>query len=232
MKINQNVISAAFANGVENLVFLGSSCIYPKFAKQPIVESELLSGSLEPTNEGYALSKIVGIKLCEFLRRQYGVRYYSIMPCNLYGPGDNYNTETGHVLPTLIRKFSEAAHSSQPYVTLWGNGTPLREFLYSEDLGAAVVKSLDIETEKLPDLMNIGSGVEVTIAELADMVKDATGYMGDIVWDHSKLNGTPRKVMDSSLFKSLMDWQPKTTLKEGISLCVNDYLKNKDILRK
>ena len=232
MKINQNVISAAFANGVENLVFLGSSCIYPKFAKQPIVESELLSGSLEPTNEGYALSKIVGIKLCEFLRRQYGVRYYSIMPCNLYGPGDNYNTETGHVLPTLIRKFSEAAHSSQPYVTLWGNGTPLREFLYSEDLGEAVVKSLDIETEKLPDLMNIGSGVEVTIAELADMVKDATGYMGDIVWDHSKLNGTPRKVMDSSLFKSLMDWQPKTTLKEGISLCVNDYLKNKDILRK
>ena len=232
MKINQNVISAAFANGVENLVFLGSSCIYPKFAKQPIVESELLSGSLEPTNEGYALSKIVGIKLCEFLRRQYGVRYYSIMPCNLYGPGDNYNTETGHVLPTLIRKFSEAAHSSQPYVTLWGNGTPLREFLYSEDLGAAVVKSLDIETEKLPDLMNIGSGVEVTIAELADMVKDATGYMGDIVWDHSKPNGTPRKVMDSSLFKSLMDWQPKTTLKEGISLCVNDYLKNKDILRK
>ena len=232
MKINQNVISASFANGVENLVFLGSSCIYPKFAKQPIVESELLSGSLEPTNEGYALSKIVGIKLCEFLRRQYGVRYYSIMPCNLYGPGDNYNTETGHVLPTLIRKFSEAAHSSQPYVTLWGNGTPLREFLYSEDLGEAVVKSLDIETEKLPDLMNIGSGVEVTIAELADMVKDATGYMGDIVWDHSKLNGTPRKVMDSSLFKSLMDWQPKTTLKEGISLCVNDYLKNKDILRK
>ena len=213
-------------------MFLGSSCIYPKFAKQPIVESELLSGSLEPTNEGYALSKIVGIKLCEFLRRQYGVRYYSIMPCNLYGPGDNYNTETGHVLPTLIRKFSEAAHSSQPYVTLWGNGTPLREFLYSEDLGAAVVKSLDIETEKLPDLMNIGSGVEVTIAELADMVKDATGYMGDIVWDHSKPNGTPRKVMDSSLFKSLMDWQPKTTLKEGISLCVNDYLKNKDILRK
>ena len=232
MKINQNVISATFANGVENLVFLGSSCIYPKFAKQPIVESELLSGSLEPTNEGYALSKIVGIKLCEFLRRQYGVRYYSIMPCNLYGPGDNYNPETGHVLPTLIRKFSEAAHSSQPYVTLWGNGAPLREFLYSEDLGEAVVKSLDIETEKLPDLMNIGSGVEVTIAELADMVKDATGYMGDIVWDHSKPNGTPRKVMDSSLFKSLMDWQPKTTLKEGISLCVNDYLKNKDILRK
>ena len=232
MKINQNVISAAFANGVENLVFLGSSCIYPKFAKQPIVESELLSGSLEPTNEGYALSKIVGIKLCEFLRRQYGVRYYSLMPCNLYGPGDNYNIETGHVLPTLIRKFSEAAHSSQPYVTLWGNGTPLREFLYSEDLGEAVVKSLDIETEKLPDLMNIGSGVEVTIAELADMVKDATGYMGDIVWDHSKPNGTPRKVMDSNLFKSLVDWQPKTALKEGISLCVNDYLKNKDILRK
>ena len=232
MKINQNVISSAFANGVKNLVFLGSSCIYPKFAKQPIVESELLAGSLEPTNEGYALSKIVGIKLCEFLRRQYGVRYYSLMPCNLYGPGDNYNTETGHVLPTLIRKFSEAAHSSQPYVTLWGNGTPLREFLYSEDLGEAVVKSLDIETEKLPDLMNIGSGVEVTIAELADMVKDATGYMGDIVWDHSKPNGTPRKVMDSNLFKSLVDWQPKTALKEGISLCVHDYLKNKDTLRK
>jgi GDP-L-fucose synthase len=232
LKINQNVISAAFANGVKNLVFLGSSCIYPKFAKQPIVESELLSGSLEPTNEGYALSKIVGIKLCEFLRRQYGVRYYSLMPCNLYGPGDNYNVETGHVLPTLIRKFSEAAHSSQPHVTLWGNGTPLREFLYSEDLGEAVVKSLDIETEKLPDLMNVGSGVEVTIAELADMVKDATGYMGDVVWDHSKPNGTPRKVMDSSLFKSLVNWQPKTTIKEGISLCVNDYLKNKDTLRK
>ena len=217
---------------MKNLVFLGSSCIYPKFAKQPIVESELLSGSLEPTNEGYALSKIVGIKLCEFLRRQYGVRYYSLMPCNLYGPGDNYNIETGHVLPTLIRKFSEAAHGSQPYVTLWGNGTPLREFLYSEDLGEAVVKSLDIETEKLPDLMNVGSGVEVTIAELADLIKDATGYMGDIVWDHSKPNGTPRKVMDSNLFKSLVDWQPKTALKEGISLCVNDYLKNKDTLRK
>lgn len=229
--ISQNLISSCFGCGVPNFVFLGSSCIYPKFAQQPIKESELLSGPLEPTNEGYALAKITGIKLCEFLRRQHGVRYYSLMPCNLYGIGDNYNIETGHVLPTLIAKFVNAKESDASSVVLWGDGSPLREFLFSDDLAAGVVASLDIPDSDLPDLMNIGSGEEISILELANVVKDIVGYSGDIVWDRSKPNGTPRKVMDSTLFRSLAKWRPHTSLVNGIRQCVNDYLRNRNSLR-
>jgi GDP-L-fucose synthase len=229
--ISQNLISSCFGCGVPNFVFLGSSCIYPKFAHQPIKESELLSGPLEPTNEGYALAKITGIKLCEFLRRQHGVRYYSLMPCNLYGIGDNYNIETGHVLPTLIAKFVNAKESGASSVVLWGDGSPLREFLFADDLAAGVVASLDISDSDLPDLMNIGSGEEISILELANVVKDIVGYSGDIVWDRSKPNGTPRKVMDSTLFRSLAKWRPHTSLVNGIRQCVNDYLRNRNSLR-
>ena len=230
--ISQNLISSCFECGVPNFVFLGSSCIYPKFAHQPIKESELLSGPLEPTNEGYALAKITGIKLCEFLRRQHGVRYYSLMPCNLYGIGDNYNIETGHVLPTLIAKFVNAKESAASSVVLWGDGSPLREFLFADDLAAGVVASLDIPDSDLPDLMNIGSGEEISILDLANVVKDIVGYSGDIVWDRSKPNGTPRKVMDSTLFRSLAKWRPHTSLVNGIRQCVNDYLCNRNSLRR
>ena len=231
MRISQNTISSAFNANVPELVFLGSSCIYPKFAHQPIQESELLSGPLEPTNEGYALAKISGIKLCEFLRRQHGVRYHSLMPCTLYGIGDNYNVETGHVLPTLIAKFVKAKENSESNVVLWGDGSPLREFLFADDLAEAVVMAFSIPDGSLPDLMNIGSSEEISILELANVVKDIVGYNGDIVWDRSKPNGTPRKVMDSSLFKSLVKWRPATSLPRGIERCVNDFLRNRDVLR-
>ena len=229
LRINLNTIQGAFKAGVQRLVFLGSSCIYPKFAPQPIKESELLNGSLEPTNEGYALSKIAGIRMCDYLRSQHGVCYHSLMPCNLYGPGDNYNIETGHVLPTLIAKFVNAKENADHMVELWGDGTPLREFLFSDDLGEAVVKSLDIANPL--GLMNVGSGVEISILQLANMVRDAVGYMGEIMWNRSKPNGTPRKIMDSSLFRELTHWTPKTSLIDGIRQAVGDYLRNRSTLR-
>lgn len=229
LRINLNTIQSAFKAGVQRLVFLGSSCIYPKFATQPIKESELLNGSLEPTNEGYALSKIAGIRMCDYLRSQHGVCYHSLMPCNLYGPGDNYNIETGHVLPTLIAKFVNAKENADHMVELWGDGTPLREFLFSDDLGEAVVKSLDIANP--PGLMNVGSGVEISIIQLANMVREAVGYMGEIMWNRSKPNGTPRKIMDSSLFRELTQWTPKTSLIDGIRQSVGDYLRNRSTLR-
>ena len=209
LRINLNTIQSAFKAGVQRLIFLGSSCIYPKFAQQPIKESELLNGSLEPTNEGYALSKIAGIRMCDYLRSQHGVCYHSLMPCNLYGPGDNYNIETGHVLPTLIAKFVNAKENADHMVELWGDGTPLREFLFSDYLGEAVVKSLDI----------------------TNMVREAVGYMGEIMWNRSKPNGTPRKIMDSSLFRELTHWTPKTSLIDGIRQSVGDYLRNRSALR-
>lgn len=232
MKINQNTISCSFSANVQNLVFLGSSCIYPKFAHQPIKETELLSGSLEPTNEGYALAKITGIKMCEFLRRQHGVRYYSLMPCNLYGIGDNYNIETGHVLPTLISKFVKAKESGAFSVVLWGDGSPLREFLFADDLAEAVVSTFNIPSNDLPDLMNIGSSDEISIHDLANIVKEIVGYDGDIEWDKGKPNGTPRKVMDCSLFKGLTNWKPSTSLVRGIERCCKDYLNNRNRLRQ
>ena len=229
LRINLNTIQSAFKAGVQRLVFLGSSCIYPKFATQPIKESELLNGYLEPTNEGYALSKITGIRMCDYLRSQHGVCYHSLMPCNLYGPGDNYNVQNGHVLPTLIAKFVNAKENTDHKVELWGDGTPLREFLFSDDLGEAVVKSLEIADP--PGLMNVGSGVEISILQLANMVRDAVGYMGEIMWDVSKPNGTPRKIMDSSLFRELTNWTPRTSLIDGIRASVSDYLRNRASLR-
>ena len=232
LEINLNTISQSLEHGVKKLVFLGSSCIYPKFAKQPIVETELLNGQLEPTNEGYALAKITGIKLCEHIRKQNNVCFYSLMPCNLYGPGDNYNLESGHVLPTLIRKFVEAYENKSSYVVLWGDGSPLREFLYSDDLADAVVKSLQLNESTLPNLMNIGSGVEISIKNLANIIKNEVGYEGEIIWDTTKPNGTPRKIMDSTLFKNLTNWYPKTNLINGISNCINDFILNRGKLRK
>lgn len=232
LEINLNTITTALDHKVKKLVFLGSSCIYPKFSNQPIVESELLNGALETTNEGYALAKITGIKLCEHIRKQYGSCFYSLMPCNLYGRGDNYNLQTGHVLPTLIRKFIEAYENKSSYVVLWGDGSPLREFLYSDDLAEAVVKSLELDESTIPNLMNIGSGTEISIKNLANIIKNEVGYEGEIIWDNTKPNGTPRKIMDSTLFKNLTNWKPTTNLVDGIRDCISDYILNKNKLRK
>lgn len=220
--IGSNVIRAAHQYGVKRLLFLGSSCIYPKLAEQPIKEESLLSGFLEPTNEAYALAKIFCLKLCEYYRRQYGRLYHSAMPCNLFGPGDNYHPENSHVIPGLIRRFHEAKESSASSVRIWGSGTPRREFLYADDLARACIFLLNIEDP--PDLVNIGSGCDVTISELAELVARAVGFQGCIENDLSKPDGTPRKLMDSSKIYDL-GWQPETTLEKGLKLAYEDYLK-------
>ena len=211
-----NTVWGAYKAGVKRLLFLGSTCIYPRMAPQPIPENALLTGALEKTNEGYALAKISGLKLCEFLRRDCGVTYHSLMPTNLYGPGDNYNIEHGHVLPTMIRKFETA----KDRVTLWGTGSAIREFLHVDDLASACLFALSLE--RPPDLMNVGSGEEVTIRELAEAVKTATGSTADIEWDATKPDGTPRKLCDTSLIHSL-GWNPEISLKEGLTLTVASY---------
>ncbi len=218
--IAMNTVWAAAEAGVKRLLFLGSTCIYPRMAPQPIPESALLTSELEKTNEGYALAKISGLKLCEFLRRDRGLLYHSLMPTNLYGPGDNYDIVHGHVLPTLIRKFETAREKGEPTVTLWGTGRPLREFLHVDDLAAACVFALSLENP--PDLMNVGSGSEVTIRELAEAVKRATGCPAEIVWDASKPDGTPRKLCDTSLIRSL-GWKPEIDLEKGLAMTVADY---------
>lgn len=222
LQIELNVINTAFKYDVQRFLFLGSSCIYPKFAQQPIKEDALLTGALEPTNEGYALAKITGMKYCQFLRYQYDVCYHSVMPCNLYGPNDNYNLEIGHVLPTLIMKFLNAKQEKLSYVTLWGDGTPLREFLHSDDLAEAVVKVLEVEDP--PDIVNIGSGQEISILDLANLIKDIVGYEGELKFDASKPNGTPRKLLDNSRINA-MGWRPEISLRDGIFEIVN-YAKN------
>ncbi len=225
LEIQTNVISAAFKSGVKKLIFLGSSCIYPKMAPQPIAESSLLTGPLETTNDAYAVAKIAGLMLCKSLRKQYGVDYTSLMPTNMYGPGDNYDLQNSHVLPALIRKFHEAKVSGSNSVTLWGTGTPRREFMYSADLADASIYCAENYSED--DHINIGSGQEVTIAELAELIRDITGYKGDIVYDRSKPDGTPRKLMDSTkLFE--MGWRPKVSLKEGIRLAYEDFKSRND----
>jgi len=227
LQIQTNVISSAFSTEVKKLVFLGSSCIYPKFAKQPIVEAELLTGALEPTNDAYAVAKIAGLMLCQSLMRQYGCSFISLMPTNLYGPGDNYDLDNSHVLPALIRKFHEAKISSSPTVTCWGSGTPLREFMYSEDLGDAVVFCAQRYNE--PEHMNVGSEQELTILELAKLVSEIVGFTGKIVWDSSKPDGTPRKRMDSSRLH-VLGWRPKFSLRQGIALSYQDFLsRNQDL---
>lgn len=215
-----NTVWAAYEAGVKRLLFLGSTCIYPRMAPQPIPESALLTSELEKTNEGYALAKISGLKLCEFLRRDKGVCYHSLMPTNLYGPGDNYDIVHGHVLPTMIRKFETARERGDESVPLWGSGSPLREFLHVDDLASACLFALALENP--PDLMNVGSGEEVTIRELAETIKEATGCTARIDWDSSKPDGTPRKLCDTSLIRSL-GWKPKLFLAEGVRQTVASY---------
>jgi GDP-L-fucose synthase len=213
LRIQVNVMDAAQAAGVDRLLFLGSSCIYPKLAEQPIRESSLLCGPLEPTNEAYAIAKIAGIKQVQAHRKQHGVRWISAMPTNLYGPGDNFDPATSHVLPALIRRFQEAAEVRAPSVVLWGSGTPRREFLYADDLGEALVRLLQVYDDSEP--INVGVGRDVSIRELAELVADVVGFTGDIVQDVSKPDGTPRKLLDVSRLLGL-GWQPKVPLGDGI----------------
>jgi GDP-L-fucose synthase len=214
LMVAANVIRAAADNGTSKLLFLGSSCIYPKFAKQPIAESELLASQLEPTNEGYAIAKIAGLKLCTMYRRQYGKNFISAMPTNLYGPNDNFDLNSSHVLPALLRKFHDAKAEGRSQVLLWGTGKPLREFLHVDDLADALVTLMEgYESE---DTINIGSGEEVSIAELARIVGEVVGFRGDIAFDSSKPDGTPRKALDSTRLRDL-GWKPKIPLREGIA---------------
>ena len=214
--IAMNTVWGAAEAGVKRLLFLGSTCIYPRMAPQPIPEAALLTSELEKTNEGYALAKISGLKLCEFLRRERGLLYHSLMPTNLYGPGDNYDIVHGHVLPTLIRKFE----TMKDVVPLWGTGKAIREFLHVDDLAAACLFALELENP--PDLMNVGSGEEVTIRELAEAVKAATGSTAKIEWDATKPDGTPRKLCDTALIRSL-GWKPAIDLKKGLEMTVASY---------
>ena len=215
-----NTVWEAYKAGVKRLLFLGSTCIYPRMAPQPIPEDALLTGALEKTNEGYALAKISGLKLCEFLRRDCGVTYHSLMPTNLYGTGDNYDVVGGHVLPTMIRKFETARVNKDREVVLWGTGAPLREFLHVDDLAAACLFVLNMENP--PDLVNVGSGREISIRELAELVKRTTGCEAAITWDSSKPDGTPRKLCDTSLIRSL-GWVPAIDLEDGLQRTVAEY---------
>jgi len=209
LMIQTNVIHAARKFGVKKLLFLGSSCIYPKFAEQPITEDQLLGGHLEPSNDSYAIAKIAGIKMCQAYRKQYGFNSISLMPTNLYGPNDNYDLDSSHVLPAMIRKF----HEAKDKVTLWGDGSAMREFLYVDDLAEAAFKCMvDYDSE---DIINVGTGKDITIKELATTIADVVGFKGEIVWDTSKPNGTPRKVLNVDKIKSL-GWEPKVGLREGI----------------
>ena len=221
LKIQTNVIETAWRSGVRRLLFLGSSCIYPKFAEQPIREEALLTGPLEPTNEWYAIAKITGIKLCEALRRQHGFDAISLMPTNLYGPGDNYHPTNSHVLPALIRRFHEAAERGDASVTCWGSGTPLREFLHVDDLGEACAFALEHWQPGPEDqqFLNVGTGVDLTIRELAEAVAAATGFLGKIHWDASKPDGTPKKQLDVSRLASL-GWRARISLGEGLKSTV------------
>lgn len=219
--IAMNVINSAWQNGCKKLEFLGSSCIYPRMAPQPIKEEYLLTSALEKTNEGYALAKIAGLKYCEYLNTQYGTGYISVMPCNLYGVNDNYHPENSHVLPALIRRFHEAKTNHLKSVTCWGDGTPLREFLYVDDLAEACVFLMNNYSGS--ETVNVGMGEEITIKALTELVAGIIGYDGEIFWDTSKPNGTPRKIMDNSKIKSL-GWKPKTSLRDGIELAYKDFL--------
>ncbi len=229
LMIESNIIHSAYKNGAEKLIFLGSSCIYPKLAKQPINEDELLNGKLEYTNEPYAIAKIAGIKLCESYYKQYGSNFYSVMPTNLFGPFDNFNLETSHVVPALIRKFHEAKKNSSSEVIVWGTGSPKREFLYVEDLADAItylmenISAGDLYDKNLTHI-NIGTGEDLTIKELAETIKDAVKYNGKIIFDTSKPDGTPRKLLDVSLLHSL-GWKHKTELKDGIIKHINGFWK-------
>jgi GDP-L-fucose synthase len=222
LQIQNNLIHGAYQAGVRRLLFLGSSCIYPRLAPQPLKEEYLLTGPLEPTNEWYAVAKIAGIKMCQAYRRQYGCDFISAMPTNMYGPNDNYDLQSSHVLPALIRKFHEAKAANASAVTCWGTGSPLREFLYSDDLARACVFLLENYSEE--QFINVGSGSEVTVRELTETIKRVVGFAGQIVWDKAKPDGTPRKLMDSSRLFAL-GWRPQVGLEAGIRLAYQDFLK-------
>jgi len=221
LQIQNNLIHGAKEAGVQKFLFLGSSCIYPKLAPQPLKEEYLLSGPLEPSNGWYAVAKIAGIKLCQAYRRQYGCDFISAMPTNMYGPNDNYDLNNSHALPALIRKFHEAKIKSAPEVICWGTGAPLREFLYADDLGDACVYLMEHYSEE--QFINAGSGVEVSIRELSELIGRIVGFAGRMVWDHSKPDGTPRKLMDNSRIAAL-GWRPKVELETGIRLAYQDFL--------
>lgn len=217
-----NAVDAAWRNNTQRFLFLGSTCIYPRLAPQPIAESSLLTSELEPTNEAYGIAKIAGLKLCQYYRKQYGVLFHSAMPTNLYGPGDNYHPDNSHVLPALIRRFHEAKAANAATVSIWGSGTPLREFLHVDDLAAGILHLLQLDNP--PDLVNIGSGQEISIRGVAELIAEITGFQGQIVTDASKPDGTPRKLSDISLIKST-GWSPKISLRDGLKLAYGDFLK-------
>jgi GDP-L-fucose synthase len=223
LAIQNNVIHAAYVNQVTKLMFLGSSCIYPKLAPQPLKESYLLTGLLEPTNEPYAIAKIAGIKMCEAYRAQYGCNFISVMPTNLYGPNDNYDLQNSHVLPAMIRKFHEAKTRGDQSMELWGTGSPMREFLYADDLAEACLFLMETYNES--ELVNIGTGVDVTIKELAETVQQIVGFRGTIQWDTNRPDGTPRKLMDVSKLHGL-GWKHHIELAQGIQLAYQDFLAN------
>ncbi|MFQ1867952.1 GDP-L-fucose synthase family protein [Aeromonas veronii] len=232
LMIEANIIHAAHLSGVQKLLFLGSSCIYPKLAKQPITESELLQGTLEPTNEPYAIAKIAGIKLCESYNRQYGRDYRSVMPTNLYGPHDNFHPSNSHVIPALIRRFHEAKLASAAEVVVWGSGTPMREFLYVDDMAAASVHVMELEdeiyqanTQPMLSHINVGTGVDCTIRELAETVARVVGFTGDVTFDATKPDGTPRKLLDVSRLKAL-GWQYSVSLEAGLQQAYAWFLAN------
>lgn len=229
MQIQNNLIDSALQAGIEKFIFLGSSCIYPKLAPQPLKEEYLLTGNLEPTNEWYAIAKITGVKACQAIRKQFGKDYVSLMPTNLYGTQDNFDLNTSHVLPAMMRKFHEAAANHHAPVTLWGSGTPMREFLFVDDMAAAVVFALE---NKLPDyLYNVGTGVDLTIKQLAETIQKITGHQGEIIWDSSKPDGTPRKLMDISKMHEL-GWKHKVDLEEGISKTYDWFLENVNVVKE
>ena len=229
MQIQNNLISAAHKNEVSKFIFLGSSCIYPKFAPQPIKEEYLLTNSLEPTNEWYAIAKITGVKLCQAIRKQYNKDFVSLMPTNLYGPYDNFDLKTSHVLPAMIRKFHEAKENNHSDVVLWGSGKPMREFLHVDDLAKAVVFALENE---LPDyIYNVGSSIDITIKKLAETIQKQVGHNGNIKWDLSKPDGTPRKLINSSKINNL-GWRPTYDLETGITNTYSWFVKNIDNLKE
>lgn len=229
IQIQNNLIDFSLKADVQKFVFLGSSCIYPKLAPQPLKEEYLLTGPLEPTNEWYALAKITGVKACEAIRKQFGKEYISLMPTNLYGPFDNFDLETSHVMPAMIRKFHEARENGNTSVELWGSGTPMREFLFVDDLADAVVYAL--ENKFQDNLYNIGTGVDLTIKELAETIQKTVGHTGDIIWDSSKPDGTPRKLMDVSKMESV-GWKAKISLEEGIERTYNWFLDHQDSFKE
>jgi len=223
--IQVNVINASYKYGVKKLLFLGSSCIYPKLAPQPIKEEYLLTSALETTNEAYAIAKIAGLKMCRYYNEQYGTNFISVMPTNLFGPNDNYDPDGSHVLPALIRKFHDAKISNQSEVTLWGSGSPRREFLYVDDLAKAVIYLMELYNYKdIGEIINIGYSKDLTIKELAGIIRDIVGFKGDIKWDLSKPDGTPQKLLDNTRISKL-GWQPAITLKNGIELAYKNFLK-------